>query len=86
MLEKTQIEAEAFIDQWLASQDDKSVQMPERIAFIARGETGGYLVVDNEGGECLVEEAETREIAIKWLKLEIDLEELYELNEEERNN
>ncbi|WP_317327037.1 hypothetical protein [Turicibacter sanguinis] len=86
MLEKTQTEAEAFIDQWLASQDDKSVQMPERISFIARCEDGGYLVVDNEGGECFVEEAETREIAIKWLKLEIDVEELYELNEKVRTS
>lgn len=80
IIEKTFVEAGRFVREWGNSQDDENIKAPENINFISQNKNGSYLVVINETGQCYVETAVTREIAIKWLNYEIDLEELYRMN------
>lgn len=81
IIEKSFIEAGRFVEQWVDSQNDKNIKAPEEIDFISQEQNGSYLAVMNSTGHCWVESAATRGIAVKWLNHEIDLDELYRLND-----
>lgn len=73
-MEKTLVEVMTFIEEFVAG------WKCDRISFYAAMPSGDYLCIDNTKGDCCVEEAKSRDLAIKWVRHEISTKDLWELN------